>query len=167
MAGEVKGHISPGFEPVKQHLQKMLDTGCEDKLQLCVYVGKECVVDLYGTTFPDSNYSPDTMQVRVYLVYDKTNLSSMKPNSIGDIIVNSFLVYFCSTSGRFWRFLGFKFSFPVFGSIWFMFRSHSDSVYQFKFILALFCPFLLVLYQLILHVIITHFGSFWFIFDSF
>ena len=81
MPGEVKGHISPGFEPVKQHLQKMLDTGCEDKLQLCVYVGKECVVDLYGTTFPDSNYTPDTMQVSIYFLYFATLLQCVSKSS--------------------------------------------------------------------------------------
>ena len=60
---KVKGHVSPGYEPVKDHLQKMLDSGCEDKLQLCVYVGKKCVVDLSASFNPDDqSYSADTMQ---------------------------------------------------------------------------------------------------------
>ena len=61
-ASQVKGHVSPGYEPVQAHLQKMLDTGCEDKLQLCVYVGKTCVVDLYATTQNDPHYSANTLQ---------------------------------------------------------------------------------------------------------
>ena len=60
---KVKGHVSSGYEPVKDHLQKMLDSGCEDKLQLCVYVGKKCVVDLNASINPDEqSYSADTMQ---------------------------------------------------------------------------------------------------------
>ena len=35
----------------------------EDKIQMCVYVNKICVIDLYGSTKNDLNYDLDTMQV--------------------------------------------------------------------------------------------------------
>ena len=64
MPAKVQGSFAAGFEPVKDALEKMLNSGCEDKLQLCVYVGKDCVLDLYGSTEEDSTYNSDTIQVK-------------------------------------------------------------------------------------------------------
>ena len=63
MQAKVQGSFAAGFEPVKDALEKMLNSGCEDKLQLCVYVGKDCVLDLYGSFEADSSYNSDTIQV--------------------------------------------------------------------------------------------------------
>lgn len=56
------GHCDSGYEPVKQHLEKMLSEGKEENLQLCVYVKEKCVVDLYGSAIGDKTYGPETVQ---------------------------------------------------------------------------------------------------------
>lgn len=58
----VTGHCSEGYEAVKAHFEKLLRKGCEDNAQLCVYVGKECVLDLAGTAIGDDKYNADTLQ---------------------------------------------------------------------------------------------------------
>ena len=57
------GFCDEKFIPVKQHLEKMLKFGAEENLQLCIYVGGKCVVDLYGTAVGDWTYTPETHQV--------------------------------------------------------------------------------------------------------
>ena len=56
------GHCSTGYEPVKEAFEQLARSGCEDKLQLCVYVGKECVLDLISHKQGD-NYTSDSIQV--------------------------------------------------------------------------------------------------------
>ena len=69
MTAKVQGSFAAGFEPVKDALEKLLNSGCEDKVQLCVYVGKDCVIDLYGSfKQDDTNYNSDTIQVFVCLL---------------------------------------------------------------------------------------------------
>jgi putative heme degradation protein len=51
------------FEPVKAHLEHMLRKGCEDNVQLCVYVDNKCVIDLYGTAVGNHKYNADSIQV--------------------------------------------------------------------------------------------------------
>ena len=46
---DLKGICSEDYEPVKDHLKRMLLSGGEENLQCCVYVDNECVVDMYGT----------------------------------------------------------------------------------------------------------------------
>ena len=57
------GHCDKNYEPVKKHVEKMLQDGIEENLQLCVYVDDKCVVDLYGTAVGDSTYNCDTISV--------------------------------------------------------------------------------------------------------
>ena len=57
------GHCDKNYEPVKKHVEKMLQDGIEENLQLCVYVDEKCVVDLYGTAVGDSTYNCDTISV--------------------------------------------------------------------------------------------------------
>ena len=64
MTKKIKGHVSEGYEPVIEYLEKMINSSCEDKIQMCVYVNKTCVIDLYGSMKNDLNYDLDTMQVR-------------------------------------------------------------------------------------------------------
>ncbi len=59
----LEGHCSKGYEPVKEEVLRMLRKGVEENLQLCVYVGKECVLDLCGTNVGDTSYTRDTVQV--------------------------------------------------------------------------------------------------------
>ena len=67
MTAKVQGSFAAGFEPVKEALEKLLNSGCEDKVQLCVYVGKDCVLDLYGSFGQnDSTYNSDTIQVNSF-----------------------------------------------------------------------------------------------------
>ena len=63
MTKKFKGHVSEGYEPVIEYLEKIINSSCEDKIQMCVYVNKICVIDLYGSTKNDLNYDLDTMQV--------------------------------------------------------------------------------------------------------
>eukprot|EP00090_Calanus_glacialis_P024125 TRINITY_DN37455_c0_g1_i1.p1 TRINITY_DN37455_c0_g1~~TRINITY_DN37455_c0_g1_i1.p1 ORF type:complete len:428 (-),score=98.05 TRINITY_DN37455_c0_g1_i1:82-1365(-) len=57
---EIKGTVSPGFEPVKAMFTENFHKGREESAQLCVYVGEEKVVDLWGsTTLP--TYTADTL----------------------------------------------------------------------------------------------------------
>ena len=62
---KLNGHCAKEYEPVKQYLNRMLRKGDEANVQLCVYVGKECVVDMWGTAVGDSAYTPDTVQVLI------------------------------------------------------------------------------------------------------
>ena len=57
------GYCDKQFDSVKEYLKKMLETGAEENVQLCVYVGGKCVIDLYGTAVGDCTYNADTLQV--------------------------------------------------------------------------------------------------------
>ena len=57
------GHCDKNYEPVKKHVEKMLQDGIEENLQLCVYVEGKCVIDLFGTAIRDTTYTADTLQV--------------------------------------------------------------------------------------------------------
>ena len=35
--GKIKGYVAEGFEPVRDQLEKMIQSGCEDHLQLCAF----------------------------------------------------------------------------------------------------------------------------------
>jgi len=56
---KVQGKVAPGYESVKKIFQENFDTGREENAQLCVYVGEEVVVDLWGSSSPD--YTADTL----------------------------------------------------------------------------------------------------------
>ena len=60
----LEGFCDKQFEPVKQKVQEMLDYGCEENIQLCVYVDGKCVIDLYGSAVGDTTYNADSIQVR-------------------------------------------------------------------------------------------------------
>ena len=61
----VKGHVSSGYERVRELYERDFARGSDVDSQLCVYVGGERVVDLWGSHGPkrDPNYGPDSMQV--------------------------------------------------------------------------------------------------------
>ena len=60
----IEGHVSPGYEPVVHGLEHMFQIGQDKLSQLCVYVGNECVVDVYGKygkKEKKTNFGPDSM----------------------------------------------------------------------------------------------------------
>ncbi len=61
---KIKGTCDKKFEAVRKAFEQMIKSGCEDKAQLCVYVGDKCVIDLHGSYDNDSNYGPDKIQVQ-------------------------------------------------------------------------------------------------------
>ena len=67
--GKIKGYVAEGFEPVRDQLEKMIQSGCEDHLQLCVYLDKKCIIDLHGSFCENSVYNSDSMQVNMYSTY--------------------------------------------------------------------------------------------------
>ena len=58
----VSGHVSPGYESVEEMFRGNLVSGKERNAQLCVYVGGECVVDLWGSAEGDPGYGGDSLQ---------------------------------------------------------------------------------------------------------
>ena len=59
----VDGHVSPGFESVKKLFERHFRSGQERHAQLCVYVGLECVIDLWGSAdnVLEEEFGPDTL----------------------------------------------------------------------------------------------------------
>ena len=56
----IEGHVSSGFETVKHQFQKYYQNGFDTHSQLCVYVGNEKVIDIYGKPAdPESDYDQD------------------------------------------------------------------------------------------------------------
>ena len=57
------GCVSPGFEPVKDMFEAMLRSGCDRRAQLCVFMGEERTVDLWGTAadIVDDHFGPDSL----------------------------------------------------------------------------------------------------------
>merc|ERR1719228_2471135 len=58
----VGGHVSQGYETVREMFRKNIETGRERNAQLCVYVEGECVVDLWGSALGDQDYDGDSLQ---------------------------------------------------------------------------------------------------------
>ena len=56
----VEGFVSPGYESVREMFERNFSRGAEESSQLCVYVGEEVVVDLWGST-SHSPYTGDTL----------------------------------------------------------------------------------------------------------
>ena len=56
---KVEGFVAAGFEPVKILFEENFKAGLEVSSQLCVYLGDEIVVDLWGTVDKRSGFSPD------------------------------------------------------------------------------------------------------------
>jgi len=58
----VQGAVSPGYEAVGEMFKKNVETGRERDAQLCIYVGGEVVVDLWGSAEGDTSYTADSLQ---------------------------------------------------------------------------------------------------------
>ena len=57
------GTVAPGYESVRDMFEKMLRDGVDTKAQVCIYVGEEKVVDLWGLApeVEDDLYGPDSI----------------------------------------------------------------------------------------------------------
>ena len=58
----VGGRVAAGYESVREMFAANLRAGREEEAQLCVYVGEECVVDLWGSASGDISYTGDSLQ---------------------------------------------------------------------------------------------------------
>ena len=56
----ISGKVQSGFEPVHELFRGSLTSGRDRNAQLCVYVGEECVVDLWATNGEEA-FSPDSL----------------------------------------------------------------------------------------------------------
>jgi len=62
----VEGTVAPGYQPVRQLFEENFQAGEESCAQLCVYLGEERIIDLYGSLdVPDGNqrqeFGPDSL----------------------------------------------------------------------------------------------------------
>ena len=57
----IEGTVAPEFEPLRQLFAKNLRRYAEVNAQLCIYVGEDCVVDLWGTAVSDKDFSGNTL----------------------------------------------------------------------------------------------------------
>ena len=57
------GRVAAGYESVRDMFAHLLRDGEERHLQLCVYVGHECVVDLWGSSSKSvgEEFGPDSL----------------------------------------------------------------------------------------------------------
>jgi CubicO group peptidase (beta-lactamase class C family) len=58
---KINGTVAPGYESVKQLYQHNMNTLAERNTQLCIYVGEECVVDLWASAIDDATFSADSL----------------------------------------------------------------------------------------------------------
>ena len=57
----LKGTVAPGFERVQQLYEQNMRKLAERNTQLCVYVGDQRVVDLWGSAIDDEDFSADSL----------------------------------------------------------------------------------------------------------
>jgi len=57
----LEGKVAPGFESVQRLYERNMRTLAERNTQLCVYVGDECVVDLWGSAIDDESFNGDSL----------------------------------------------------------------------------------------------------------
>ena len=57
---QIHGFCQAEYEPVKKHLEKMVNERVEENVQVCAFVHGKCVLDLYSGV--DQSYNSDKMQ---------------------------------------------------------------------------------------------------------
>lgn len=57
----ISGTVASGFEPVRDLYEHNMATLAERNTQLCVFVGDECVVDLWASAIDDPDFSADSL----------------------------------------------------------------------------------------------------------
>lgn len=61
MTNYVNGTVAPGFESLRTLFESNLSQSRDHNAQLCVYLGEECVVDLWASVNSDENFSADSL----------------------------------------------------------------------------------------------------------
>src|SRR5829696_1649069 len=98
MTPEIGGDVAPGFEPVRDVFAASLAAGGDVGASLCVHVGGEKVVDVWGGAFNrdgSGTYGPDTLQ----LVYSTTK--GMTAVCIG-ILVDRGVLHYDAAVATYW-----------------------------------------------------------------
>jgi CubicO group peptidase (beta-lactamase class C family) len=57
----INGTVAPGYESLKQLYEYNMNTLAERNTQLCIFVGEECVVDLWASAIDDTAFSADSL----------------------------------------------------------------------------------------------------------
>lgn len=57
----IEGTVAPGYESVKKIFEANFSRGADENSQLCVYVGEEKVVDLWGRVDSDNGFNADSL----------------------------------------------------------------------------------------------------------
>ena len=57
----IEGTVATGFESIRRLYERNMHTLAEENTQLCIYVGEECVVDLWATAIGDSSFNGDSL----------------------------------------------------------------------------------------------------------
>ena len=57
----INGSVQPGFESIKNQFAKNLSASRDRNAQLCIYVGEECVVDLWASAIGDESFTGDSL----------------------------------------------------------------------------------------------------------
>ena len=57
----IEGTVAPGYESLRQMFETNYELGCEENSQLCIYVGEEKVVDLWGKVDKQSKFDGDSL----------------------------------------------------------------------------------------------------------
>ena len=61
----ISGTCINDFEPVRKLFYKGFVEGKEENAQLCIYLGDQCVVDLWGSFKGIEDYGPDSLHVSI------------------------------------------------------------------------------------------------------
>ena len=89
----VEGYVAPGYEPVRKLFEQNFEDGLEASSQLCVYVGEEIVVDLWGAQDRSEPFGPD------YLVPVLNSSKSLMAIVMALLVDNHMLDYEETISG--------------------------------------------------------------------
>ena len=65
---KIEGYCHEDYEPVKKQFEHMIKKGVEENAQLCVYVGGDCVIDLYGSAKGDAEFNEDKITVSYFFM---------------------------------------------------------------------------------------------------
>ena len=57
----INGSVQPGFESIENQFAQNLSASRDRNAQLCIYVGEECVVDLWASAIGDQSFTGDSL----------------------------------------------------------------------------------------------------------
>ena len=67
----IAGTCTKEFEPVRRQFYENFVQGKEENAQVCIYLGNQCVVDLWGSSKNDKHYGPDSFHVSIFKITKK------------------------------------------------------------------------------------------------